>query len=67
MTTDEIDRARGNFGVFETVTPAQNSALNYLIKRLQESFQIPSNEIFAHPTVSAKNVTEGSTAKWPGR
>lgn len=67
MTENEIEDLRAEYGVFETVTPAQNVALGSLMRQLQDSLHIPEKEVFSHPTVSMKNPTEASTAKWPGR
>lgn len=65
MDATQIERLRGERGVYETVTPAQNVALHSLIKDLQSVLQIPVDQVFPHPRVSAKNPTEASTAKLP--
>lgn len=67
MSKEDIGMLTDRHGVFETVTNAQNTALASLIRSLQESLHIPEKEVFSHPTVSMKNPTEASTAKWPGR
>jgi N-acetyl-anhydromuramyl-L-alanine amidase AmpD len=66
MTVDEIDKLRGEKGVFETVTSAQNGALSRLIAELQTVMEIPEDQVYQHPRVSAKNRTEASTAQWRG-
>jgi|WetSurMetagenome_2_1015567.scaffolds.fasta_scaffold76647_1 N-acetyl-anhydromuramyl-L-alanine amidase AmpD len=49
---------------FETVTGEQNMSLQWLVFELTAALGLPMNEIFRHPTVSYKNLTEASTAKW---
>jgi N-acetyl-anhydromuramyl-L-alanine amidase AmpD len=49
---------------YEPVTPAQNAALQWLIQELSNTLNIPLSEVFRHPTVSRKNPTEASTARW---
>jgi len=50
--------------VYETVTEKQNTSLKWLLEELRQTFSIPANEIFRHPTVSRKNSTEAATAQW---
>ncbi len=50
--------------IYETVTPEQNNSLQWLISQLKITLNIPATEIFRHPTVSYKNKSEASTAKW---
>lgn len=49
---------------YEPVTAAQNAALQWLIQELSNTLNIPLSEVFRHPTVSRKNPTEASTARW---
>lgn len=50
--------------VYEQVTDAQTQSLKWLIAALVDTLKIDYREIFRHPTVSYKNKTEASTAKW---
>jgi N-acetyl-anhydromuramyl-L-alanine amidase AmpD len=50
--------------IYVTVTDAQNSSLKWLIDQLELTLGIRSTEVFRHPTVSRKNLTEASTAQW---
>ena len=50
--------------VYETVTDAQNAALSWLVKELKSEYAVPDSEVFRHPDISWKNMTEASTAKW---
>lgn len=49
---------------YEPVTEAQNKALRWLVRELSVTLNIPLTEVFRHPTVSRKNPSEASTAKW---
>lgn len=50
--------------VYETVNEAQNASLVWLVAELSSTLKVPMTEVFRHPTVSRKNPTEASTAKW---
>lgn len=50
--------------VYESVTDAQNNGLRWLVRQLADTWNISLQEVFTHPTVSRKNLTEASTAKW---
>lgn len=50
--------------IYETVTTAQNASLAWLVGEISKTLKINLREIFRHPTVSQKNVTEASTARW---
>lgn len=50
--------------VYESVTDAQNNSLGWLVRQLADTWNISLQEVFTHPTVSRKNLTEASTAKW---
>ena len=49
---------------YESVTQAQNSSLHWLVAELSITMNIPLTEVFRHPTVSRKNPSEASTARW---
>lgn len=49
---------------YETVTDAQNKSLQWLVAELEMTLGIATTEVFRHPTVSRKNASEASTAKW---
>lgn len=49
---------------YEPVTAAQNMALGWLVQELAVTLNVPLTEVFRHPTVSRKNLSEASTAKW---
>lgn len=55
---------RGEFGVYPTPTEAQNRALTWLVEALQDSMQLSPGEVFKHPEVSRKNLTEAEGANW---
>ena len=50
--------------VYETVTDAQNASLAWLVNELKSEYKVPDSEVFRHPDISWKNMTEASTAKW---
>ena len=50
--------------VYESVNDAQNNSLKWLVSGLTTTLGVPLHEIFRHPTISRKNLTEASTAKW---
>ena len=49
---------------FEIVADAQNESLRWLVEQLKKEYRIPDSEVFRHPEISYKNITEASTAKW---
>ena len=59
-----LERLRGDAGVFPTPTVAQNQALSWLVHVLQESMHLAASEVFRHPDVSRKNITEAQGANW---
>jgi hypothetical protein len=59
-----LDRLRGEYGIFDTPTAAQNQALTWLVSVLEDSTQVPRDEVFRHPVVSSKNKTEAQGANW---
>ena len=58
------EELRGWFGIYPTPTEAQNRALTWLVGALQDSMQLSPSEIFKHPDVSRKNLTEAEGANW---
>ena len=58
------EQLRGEFGVYDMPTAAQNQSLSWLVKVLEESMQIAPGEVFRHPLVSRKNKTEAQGANW---
>ncbi|MBP2155045.1 MULTISPECIES: peptidoglycan recognition protein family protein [Erwinia] len=50
--------------IYEQVSEQQNDALKWLIKELTSTLNVSMNEIYRHPEIGRKNVTEASTAKW---
>jgi N-acetyl-anhydromuramyl-L-alanine amidase AmpD len=59
-----LNEPKSDKRTYETITDDQNTSLAWLIKALTATFGLPMNEIFRHPVVSQKNMTEASTAKW---
>jgi len=49
---------------YETVSEAQNNSLSWLIHELSAALHFRLIEVFRHPVVSRKNISEASTAKW---
>jgi len=49
---------------YEPVTEAQNKGLGWLVRELAVTLNLPLTEVFRHPTVSRKNPSEASTARW---
>jgi len=50
--------------VYETVTIEQNASLQWLVRELIETFGVEADEVYRHPDLSRKNLTEATTAKW---
>lgn len=50
--------------IYESVSNEQNDALKWLVRELADTWRLSLREVFRHPTVSWKNLTEASTAKW---
>lgn len=50
--------------MYLTVTDAQNKSLQWLVAELEMTLGIATTEVFRHLTVSRKNASEASTAKW---
>lgn len=49
---------------FETVTSQQNASLKWLVAELSVTLNLRATEVFRHPTVSYKEPSEASTARW---
>ncbi len=50
--------------VYEPLTAAQQASFKFLLDGLRAALNVPLTEVFTHPTVSWKNLTEGAAAKW---
>lgn len=50
--------------VYEPVTKAQQHALDWLLPRLLEHFQVRTTEVFRHPDVSWKMPSEAASLRW---
>lgn len=59
-----LERIRGEHGIFDTPTAAQNQSLSWLVSVLADSIKIGPTEVFRHPVVSSKNITEAHGANW---
>jgi len=59
-----LEKIRGEHGIFDEPTAAQNQALSWLVSVLVDSIRIGSTEVFRHPVVSRKNKTEAQGANW---
>ena len=53
-----------NEEIYEQVNAAQNASLQWLVKELTETLNVSMQEIYRHPEIGRKNLTEASTAKW---
>lgn len=53
-----------NEEIYERVNAAQNASLQWLVKELAETLNVSMQEIYRHPEIGRKNLTEASTAKW---
>lgn len=67
MSKEQINELTARYGVFETVTAAQNQALQRLLSKIQDKLTVPKDQVYPHPEVSRKNPTEASTAQWAGK
>ncbi|MFI8614399.1 N-acetylmuramoyl-L-alanine amidase [Acidovorax sp. NPDC077693] len=50
--------------VYEALTGAQQMSFKYLLEELLQTLSLEKADVFRHPTVSRKNVTEAATAEW---
>ena len=50
--------------VYENINSDQNASLKWLIHELYKLLNLDDEDVYTHPQVSRKNVTEASTAKW---
>ncbi|MFC0138987.1 N-acetylmuramoyl-L-alanine amidase [Erwinia mallotivora] len=50
--------------IYEPVNDRQNSSLKWLIAELTETLHVARAEIYRHPEIARKNLTEASSAKW---
>jgi N-acetyl-anhydromuramyl-L-alanine amidase AmpD len=58
------EKLRGQRGIYDAPTAAQNQALSWLVSALEDSMRIAPSEVFRHPVVSRKNDTEAEGANW---
>ncbi|EXU76908.1 peptidoglycan recognition protein family protein [Erwinia mallotivora] len=61
-----VGKARriNNEDIYEPVNDRQNESLKWLVKELSETLRVSLNEVYRHPDVGRKNLTEASTATW---
>ncbi|MCS3608017.1 MULTISPECIES: peptidoglycan recognition protein family protein [Erwinia] len=50
--------------IFEAVNQHQSESLEWLVRELKSTLKISTSEIFRHPEIARKNITEASSAKW---
>lgn len=50
--------------VYEEVSNQQNDSLKWLIGELVGTLNVSTTEIYRHPEIGRKNLTEASSAKW---
>lgn len=50
--------------IFVPVTDKQNVSLQWLVKELTDSLGVAMREVYRHPDIARKNLTEARTAKW---
>ncbi|WP_206999791.1 peptidoglycan recognition protein family protein [Trinickia mobilis] len=50
--------------VYEAVTDQQNASLKWLIGELVDTLNVSIREVYRHPEIGRKNLTEAGTAKW---
>lgn len=50
--------------IYENAPEKQNISLKWLVQTLEENLRISTSEVYRHPTLSWKNITEASSAKW---
>jgi N-acetyl-anhydromuramyl-L-alanine amidase AmpD len=59
-----LNKSKSDKRTYETITQDQNASLAWLVGSLTDTLNLPMREIFRHPTISQKNITEAATAKW---
>lgn len=59
-----LEKLRGRHGIYDAPTAAQNQSLSWLVRVLQGSTKLAASEVFRHPVVSYKNLTEAQGANW---
>lgn len=64
IVSENVPGPRPNLVIFAAVNSAQNAALAWLVQELEATLNIATTEVFRHATVSWKNETEASTARW---
>lgn len=58
------DVVTGEKTIYEEVNDKQNESLRWLIAQLTYTLDVPMIDIYRHPDIARKNLTEASTAKW---
>ncbi|MBW5407838.1 N-acetylmuramoyl-L-alanine amidase [Morganella morganii] len=55
---------KGEDPIYEDVNNKQNTSLKWLISELIDTLKISKSEVYKHPDVARKNITEAGTASW---
>lgn len=50
--------------VYEDVNENQNNSLKWLMSELVDTLKVSMSDIYRHPEIARKNITEAKTAKW---
>lgn len=64
LTEVQQKRFFDNNSVYEALTGAQQMSFKYLLDELLQTLSLGKADVFRHPTVSRKNLTEAATAEW---
>jgi N-acetyl-anhydromuramyl-L-alanine amidase AmpD len=59
-----LNETRSERQTYEAVTTEQNASLKWLVQALATTLGVPMTEVFRHPVVSQKNMSEAATATW---
>jgi N-acetyl-anhydromuramyl-L-alanine amidase AmpD len=59
-----LNETRSERQTYEAVTTEQNTSLKWLVHALATTLGVPMTEVFRHPVVSQKNMSEAATATW---
>jgi len=54
----------GEKTIYEEVNDMQNASLKWLVAELAYTLNVSMVDIYRHPDIGRKNLTEASTAKW---
>ncbi|WP_456310531.1 peptidoglycan recognition protein family protein [Serratia proteamaculans] len=58
------DEMTGEKTIYEEVNDMQNASLKWLVAELAYTLNVSMVDIYRHPDIGRKNLTEASTAKW---